>query len=716
MESSKYRLRLLLCVGAMSILVVVLLAMSLSTIHKTFLKSEEEALRELARSFGLLIEAVARFDSQYSVEDHSEGWQAATLAQVRETHRTIGDFGMTGELTIAKLEGDSIRYLVTHRHHDEEVPEAFPSDSKGAEAMRRALMKQSGVMVGLDYRGKTVLSAYEHVGILDWGIVAKKDIAEINAPFKRTVIIFGGAGLLFIVLSSVFFLRLTMPMIVHLEESEAQNRTIVETAVDGIFTIDERGIIVGLNTAAEKLFGYTAEEAVGGNIRMMMPSPYAAEHDRYIENYLKTDIKKIIGFGRAAEGKRKDGSTFPIDLAVSEFRIKSRPMFTGIVRDITERKRMVEALRRSEASLAEAQKIANIGNCEWNINTGEIFWSDQLYRIFGLSPRAIEPTYGAFMEHVHPEDRGLVEEGINRALAKEEDFNVVHRIQLPGGEARIVHERGRVSFDKSGEPVKMIRMVQDVTAWKLIEAELQKAREEAEEANQAKSDFLARMSHELRTPLNSVIGFANILLKNKKGNLSEADINYLERVRQNGVHLLNLINDILDLSKVEAGKMEVELSTIDLESMIQGILGQFEQQAKERNLNLKAKIPSSLSPLETDGIKLKQVMINLIGNALKFTEKGHVSVQVTADPGNNSPQRIDVIDTGIGIGEDKLKDVFKAFQQISGEKARKYGGTGLGLAISKSFCDRLGYGLSVKSRIGKGTTFSIELTRRSTQG
>ena len=588
MEASKYRLRLLLCVGAMSILVVVLLATSLSTIHKTFLKSEEEALRELARSFGLLIEAVARFDSQYSVEDHSEGWQAATLAQVREAHRTIGVFGMTGELTIAKLEGDSIRYLVTHRHHDEDVPEAFPSDFKGAEAMRRALMKQSGVMVGLDYRGETVLAAYEHVGILDWGIVAKKDIAEINAPFKRTVIIFGGAGLLFIVLSSVFFLRLTMPMIVHLEESEAQNRTIVETAVDGIFTIDERGIIVGFNPAAEKLFGYTAEKAVGGNISIMMPSPYADEHDRYIENYLKTGIKKIIGFGREVEGKRKDGSTFPIDLAVSEFRIKSRPMFTGIVRDITD--------------------------------------------------------------------------------------------------------------------------------WKLIEAELQKAREEAEEANQAKSDFLARMSHELRTPLNSVIGFANILLKNKKGNLSEADINYLERVRQNGVHLLNLINDILDLSKVEAGKMEVELSTIDLESMIQGILGQFEQQAKERNLNLKAKIPSSLSPLETDGIKLKQIIINLIGNALKFTEKGHVSVQVTADPGNNSPQRIDVIDTGIGIAEDKLKEVFKAFQQISGTKVRKYGGTGLGLAISKSFCDLLGYGLSVKSRIGKGTTFSIELTRRSAQG
>lgn len=242
---------------------------------------------------------------------------------------------------------------------------------------------------------------------------------------------------------------------------------------------------------------------------------------------------------------------------------------------------------------------------------------------------------------------------------------------------------------------------------KLSQEELLRAIVAAESANAAKSRFLASMSHELRTPLNSVIGFAQVLLKGRGKHLRADDVMYLERILANGQHLLGLINSVLDLSKVEADQMELNVSSVAVDALVRDTVAQIEGRVVDRDVQLIVEVPPGLQPVETDPEKLKQVLINLVGNALKFTERGSVTVRVVADPGNGRPARIEVIDTGVGIPKAMHGKIFEAFQQVDQGTARQYEGTGLGLSISRALCTLMGYRIEVDSEVGKGSTFRI---------
>jgi signal transduction histidine kinase/ActR/RegA family two-component response regulator len=237
------------------------------------------------------------------------------------------------------------------------------------------------------------------------------------------------------------------------------------------------------------------------------------------------------------------------------------------------------------------------------------------------------------------------------------------------------------------------------------------ARELAELANVAKSAFLANMSHELRTPLNSVIGFSDILLKNRDQNFTARDLGYVARIQTNGRHLLGLINSVLDLSKVEAGHMPLEITSVPLGALAQEIIAELEPQATALGVRIIVECPDAPCRLDADRAKLEQILINLVGNALKFSANRDVRVVVRADPVSGRPIAIDVVDTGIGIPADRLASIFEAFQQADNSTARQFGGTGLGLTISRSLALLMGFDITVSSEVGVGSTFSIVLER-----
>jgi len=258
-----------------------------------------------------------------------------------------------------------------------------------------------------------------------------------------------------------------------------------------------------------------------------------------------------------------------------------------------------------------------------------------------------------------------------------------------------------------GNPA-VVAVLRDVTEPRRLEALLRDEAREAEANSRAKSAFLATMSHELRTPLNAVIGFANVLRKNTPGNLSERDLDYLGRIVANGRHLLSVIEDILDLSKIEAGRLEVQIDAVPLGELVEEVVSSLELQAQRRGIGLRAEVVPGLAALKTDRQRLRQILLNLTGNAVKFTGEGGVTVRVQGEEGG-PPSTIEVEDTGMGIPSEYLDTIFEPFRQVDDSTTRSFGGAGLGLSISQSLCQLLGYQLAVRSEPGKGSVFTVHL-------
>ena len=369
-----------------------------------------------------------------------------------------------------------------------------------------------------------------------------------------------------------------------------------------------------------------------------------------------------------------------------------------------ERKRAEEKLKRSEARLAEAQQVARVGSWEWDVITRKLSWSDEEFRLFGFSPGEFEPTYEHYLSCVHP-DRHETVDDIDRGPTQQKSNGSDSQVIWPDGEVRILHNRENTLADETGKIIRLFGTSQDVTELRQKEDELLLAKSAAETATRTKSEFLANMSHEVRTPMNGVIGMTGLLLDT---DLNAEQRKFAETIQSSGESLLTVINDILDFSKIEAGKLAFEELDFDLHDAVHGSLELLAQRAESKGLELACLLESNVPVhLRGDPGRLRQVLINFVGNAIKFTEDGEVVVTISLESQTEGDAflRFEIKDTGIGIPEEAQSRLFQAFSQADGSTTRKYGGTGLGLAISKQLIERMHGTAGVKSVPGEGSLF-----------
>jgi PAS domain S-box-containing protein len=387
--------------------------------------------------------------------------------------------------------------------------------------------------------------------------------------------------------------------------------------------------------------------------------------------------------------------------------------------NITERKQAEELLTQTTDRLALAASAGGAGIWFRDLVNGGVHWDDQIYRLYATTKDELSPSTEAFLAFVHLEDRGRVEEELNSALRGEKEFDSQFRIVWPDGSIRHLRANALVKWDASGKPVQMVGTNRDITSQKeaanlLLESNLRLQVESehalessfaAEQANAAKSEFLANMSHEIRTPMNGVIGMVGLLLDTE---LTAEQRRYAEIARASGESLLQVINDILDFSKIEANKLELETIDFNLRILLDHLDSILSASAKTSGIELRC-IADPAAPTQLRGAlgRLLQILINLAGNAIKFTEKGEVVVSVTLEEKGEFDclLRFSVRDTGIGIPEENFGLLFNKFSRVESSTSQKYSGTGLGLAISKQLVELMGGSVGVTSEVGTGSEF-----------
>jgi PAS domain S-box-containing protein len=521
------------------------------------------------------------------------------------------------------------------------------------------------------------------------------------------------------------------------ERARAQLAAIIEGSSDAIIGMDLDGFVTAWNAGAERLYGYTAEEAIGGNLEELIGSPRA----ELASNLSSMRQGRSISYYETKR-RAKDGSCRDVSMTLSPIRDDAGRVVGGsaIVRNLSERLRFEEELRNLNAALEQKvqERTAQLQEeiCKYQRAEESLRLSEHKYRelvqsansiilrmdmegrvrflnefgqsFFGFRENEIlgRSVVGTIVPETETSGRDL--KALMGRLARHPEEYVVNENEniRCDGERVWIAWTNRPVLDGSGKLVESLCVGNDITALKNIERELLKAKEAAESADRLKSVFLATMSHELRTPLNSIIGFTGILMQGLAGALNPEQSKQLGMVQTSARHLLSLINDVLDLSKIEAGQLSIQRALFDVRAAVARVVEEVRPLADKKGLALRAQLAPEVGEWVSDQRRVEQVLVNLLSNAIKFTERGEVEVTGAI---KNGQLEMSVRDTGIGIKPEDQVILFRPFQQVDIGLTRKHEGTGLGLSISRKLLQLVGGSITFSSTFGLGSVFSFRL-------
>ncbi|GAB2866830.1 hypothetical protein GCM10027277_39690 [Pseudoduganella ginsengisoli] len=532
----------------------------------------------------------------------------------------------------------------------------------------------------------------------------------LNAPFLALAVSLTTAVFTLLVTSANGLLRYRA-LFYQLRESESWMRALLETAVDGVITVESDGTVREFNKSAERIFGWKKEEIVGRNVRTLIADPTRSARDGLL-SHLKDGREGMIGESQDILGLHKSGAKVPVRNAYGHARLANQDLYVCFVTDISERKAMEQALRDSEQQLRSL--IGNIPGMSYRALHAPgwpmVFVSPAVETLTGYPQEDFvgSPPRRMFSELIHHDDHERLAHELELAIELKEPFTLEYRIHHRDGSLRWVWENGSAIFDDKGKVTWLDGVILDISGRRQMEEDLRAAKERAEQAAAARAAFLANMSHEIRTPMNSILGFTDVLLQ---GELAADQRRHLDTVRNSARSLLRLLNEILDTAKLDKGAVELEESDYNLLALVDELSSTMGANAAAKGLVLSVHYSDALPHrLRGDELRVRQVLTNLLGNAIKFTGEGSVTLTLALEEQDGLEQlHITVADTGIGIPHNRLAAIFEPFTQADASMNRRYGGTGLGTTICKQLTELMGGSIWATSVEGQGSEFHVQL-------
>jgi PAS domain S-box-containing protein len=492
-----------------------------------------------------------------------------------------------------------------------------------------------------------------------------------------------------------------------LREWNVPFRALLDAAPDGIVVCDGQGTVVLVNSEAERMFGYARDELLGQSIDLLVPEHVRPRHHHHLASYAAEPKLRPMGSNLDLRGRHKDGSEFPVEISLSPFTAERGTLIIAGIRDVTDRRQLEREKKRATAYLLSAVEAVQEAFLLFDENDRVMMVNSAARALMGpvgdapITGRTFEDLLRASIAAGTYELGGeTVERWQARRLAYHQNPSGVLDLRTRAGRSIRITERRTADHGT-------VTMIADITDDVERAEELRRARQQAEAASEAKSEFLSSMSHELRTPLNAILGFAQLLERDRKQPLSERQLERLSHVLRGGEHLLRLIDDVLDLSRIESGRISVSSEPVEIASVLAEAIHTLEPMASRAGIRIvPPDVPLGTPPVIADRTRLAQILMNLGSNAIKYGKTdGHVAFRTEI---GSSSVRITVIDNGIGIPEDKRDRIFDPFQR-AGQEAGPIEGTGIGLTISKRLAEIMRGTVGFRSQVGQGSEFWIEL-------